>query len=156
MTFKIKYSKFNAGFTLIEVLLAVTITAIVGSIAYSSYSTSSAKTSRTEARNELNEIAQELQRCFTVYGRFDDPNNGCATWERLEGNKSIDTRTGLYEIRLQDDGNAANDATTFELRATPKANGKQVKDSECQMFSLRNTGAFAATNASNQDSPRCW
>lgn len=149
------------GFTLIDLMIAVAIVGILSALAFPSYMSSVRKSNRADAKAELMEIAQRLQRCYTAYARFDDPNDQdrCAVYEQLEeGAQKIVTRgRGLYEIKLVDDGDADNDATTYLLEATPTAGLTQTKDDDCQKFQLAQNGIQTAFDKNNADSTdKCW
>jgi type IV pilus assembly protein PilE len=55
-----------AGFTLIELMIVVVIVAVLSMIAYPSYQKYMQKSRRGQAKADLTEIAQELERQFTV------------------------------------------------------------------------------------------
>lgn len=129
--------KYNKGFTLTELMVATAIVAILAAIAYPSYMSSVRKSNRTEAKTELTDVAQRLQKCFTTYGRFDDPNgeNLCPIFERLTTGPAYKSRgRGLYEITIT---NTA--ATTYTLTATAVA-APQLADTGCEALTLDHMG----------------
>lgn len=133
-------NKYTKGFSLVELMIAVAIVAILASIAYPSYMNSVRKSNRTEAKTELFDIAQRLQKCFTTYGRFNDPNNQdlCPVFERLTSAPTYKTRDReLYEITLSD--NPAVTATTYTLKATAIA-APQLDDTGCEELTLDHMG----------------
>ena len=106
----------SLGFTLIEVMITVAIIAIIASVAYPSYMSSVRKSNRAEAKTELVDVAQRLQRCYSAYARFDDPdgNDRCAVYEDLtDGTNYVTRGKGYYEISISD-----ATATTYTLTAT--------------------------------------
>ncbi len=153
--------KMNTGFTLVEMMITVAIVGIIAAIAYPSYMQSVRKSNRADVKTELMDVAQRLQRCYTTYSRFNDPNDQdrCAVYEQLEeGDQKITTRgAGLYEIKLVDDGDANNDATTYILEATPVTGRAQAKDDDCQRFRLTHNGIQTAFDKTDVDSTdKCW
>jgi type IV pilus assembly protein PilE len=151
---KRKYS----GFSLIEILIALVITGIIATIAIPAYMDSVNRANRTDAISDLNDTAQRLQRCFTTFGRYDQPNppGGCAIYQQLIG-PGLDTRKKFYNITLFNDGNPANDSFTFELRARAVTGGTQAKDKRCQILSINQAGVRAALDDGNAVSTdECW
>lgn len=122
------------GFTLIELVIAVAIAAILATIATNAYTDSVRKTRRGDAKAALSGLAQRLERCNTVYGVYNHAN--CAVPSPQNSAQNFYT---VVTVRT---------ATTFSLTATP------VKtDAQCATFTLTNTGTKTATGT---DAARCW
>lgn len=147
--------KNTKGFSIIELMVTVSIIGLLTAIAYPSYMSTVQKNNRTEATIEMMDIAQRLQRCYSTYGRFDDTNNKdqCAVYEQLEeGDKKIISRgSGYYEITLTNPG-----ITTYTLTAKPVSNKRQADDKKCTEFSLDQTGKKLAKDSYGNLAEKCW
>lgn len=135
------------GFTLIEVMIVVAIIGILAGIAYPSYMETVRKSNRSDAKVELNDVAQRLQRCYTVYSAYNNAN--CGVYSQLStGDSEIISREGFYAITL-----SSISATAYELTASPEAGTTQANDTKCTSFTLSNTGDRSATGS---DADNCW
>ena len=63
-------AKTNAGFTLIELMIAVAVVGMLSAIAYPSFLTYIAKGKRTECRGGILQTLQQQERYFTQYNRY--------------------------------------------------------------------------------------
>lgn len=142
-------SRRAAGFTLIELMIAVAIIAILASIAYPSYTRYVQEARRTDAKSALMQIAGQLERCYTVtsdYRYRDGSNNVCVSFPR-------DSEEGFYQITASDvDGSGSTPASSnYRLTAstTGAQNTSQSRDS-CDNFTLTHTGMRGA------DGTSCW
>ena len=148
--------KIQSGFTLIELMVAVAIVGIIAAIALPSYQSTVRKSNRAEAKTELNDVAQRLQRCYTLYSRFND-NVNCGVYRDVVGADNYITRGGrYYKITIGVPASGNPPETTYRLTATAIA-APQTQDLECASFTLSHTGARAAFNNSNADTTdKCW
>ena len=136
-----KHSKgFDAkpkGFTLLELLVALTIVAIVSAIAIPIYTTFSERAYRAEVQADLLTCAQGLERWsavwFTYLGAADEDEDGpsdgvaSASDEGPPGTEicePISVAQNRYEIEM------AADATTFTLTASPVDDGVMDGDGD--------------------------
>lgn len=131
--------KHKQGFTLIELMVVMAIVAILGMVAMGYYRDNVISANRTEARAALTETAGSLEKCRSLYGRYDSANCNVAF--------PIATDTNYYSIT----GVVGN--STFTLTATPVAGESQASDADCTTFTLTNTGLKGATGADTSD---CW
>lgn len=116
------------GFTLIEIMVVVTIIAVLAAIAYPSYEESVRKGRRAQATADLSELAQVLERHFTV-------NNTYANYViAAPFNRSPREGDVFYNISFV----AAPTRTTYSIRAVPA--GAQAGD-KCGTYTLTNAGA---------------
>jgi len=153
-----KHFQNQKGFSLIELMIVIGIVGILAFVAYPSYTSAVMKSNRAEAKVGLTEVAQQLQRCFTAFGRFDDPDgrNRCSVWERLTtGDSRITTSgAGYYDITLSDD--PAPTATTYTLVATP-VKAPQTKDKDCGRILVNHAGQKTAQKVDDSDNDDyCW
>ncbi len=125
----------QAGFTLIEVMIAVAVVAILAAIAYPSYIRYVTESRRTEAKAILMETAGRLERCYTVSSDY----TGCVTFP-------VDSENGFY--RISDPGGALT-ASAYTLSAVPQG-AQATRDTECGTFTLTQTGARGAGDSD------CW
>jgi type IV pilus assembly protein PilE len=110
----------SRGFTLVELLVALAIMAIVSAIAVPIYTQYTIRTQRTNAEKDLLMCAQSMERlastAFTYAGQVGGADTGAVT-------PNICTpSTTMYAITVQ-----AADANTFTIRATPTS-GPVVND----------------------------
>jgi type IV pilus assembly protein PilE len=133
--------KKQTGFTLIEMMIAVVILGILASFAFSNYQQYVMKSNRAEAKTELLNVAARLQRCYTLYGRYDDPDdeNTCAAYEAMQDAAKIASEgRGFYDVDI-----SGETTTTYTLTATavkpPQTNDKKGVD--CTVLKLSHTGA---------------
>lgn len=132
-------SKRIAGFTLLELMVTITVVAILTTIAIPAYSQYVRKARRAQAKADLVEIAQLMERSYTLnrtYAGYTLPftnsprDNGATVGYTL----SLPTLT----------------ASTYVIRATPT--GGQVND-PCGSLSISQTGAKTATGSTPTG---CW
>lgn len=129
------------GFSLIELMAAMAIAAILASVALPSYQDSVRRTHRADARILLTTTAQRLERCRTQYGSYDDVS--CAV------GAAANSEHDYYRLVV------ARNPDTFLLTATPL--GAQVSDRSCAQFSLNELGVRTAANSDGEPSARqCW
>lgn len=69
-------NKLNTGFSLLELMIAVSVVAILAMIAYPSYREHIAKSHRIEAQSALVEVAQFMERNYTGLGTYVLPTSG--------------------------------------------------------------------------------
>lgn len=125
------------GFTLLELLVAVTILALLAGIAYPGYTRHVKKAYRAEIVALLSEQAQYLERFYTRNGTFIDASGVSAGNDR-------------YRI------NAALNPQDFSLVATPAADSVMVGD-PCAAFQLTSTGERSNPGAASEQSRKaCW
>lgn len=135
----------TAGFTLIEVLIAVAIVAILATIAYPSYRESIARGQRAAAKAALLEDAQFLERFFTTENRYDQDHDGNPPVLPVTG--APREGTASYAVTV------THTATTFVLTATPISGGRMDGDA-CGDFGLNNFGQKTVAGARGVDA--CW
>lgn len=114
----------GGGFTLIELVAAIAIFAILMSVAIPSYRSYVVRTSREGAKAELIELAGLQERIFlnanAYSSKMTDAYNGTATGGL--GVSSGTTRDGRYGLSVTVNG------TAFTLTATPVSNSIQSGD----------------------------
>lgn len=130
----------NKGFTLIELMIAVAILAIIMGIAIPAYNGQVEKSRRADAMTGLLQAAQQLERCYTRFNTY-DPKDSVGNAMCAIPNKSPDEH---YEIK------PTLDDTTFTLKARPI--GAQTGD-DCAVYTLTHQGI--KDNEGNT-TDRCW
>lgn len=156
------------GFTMIEMMVTVAIIGILAAIAYPSYMASIRKSNRAEAKTELADVAQRLQRCYSTYGQFDDPQstNLCTVFEQLTdiAPAYITTRgSGYYRITYAVNPPAVNPPsadiilrTTFLLTATAVLSPQTADTIDgCNALTLDEKGIRGPIPNGSTESP-CW
>lgn len=120
------------GFTLIELMIVVTVMAIIVTIAYPLYIEHAYKARRSDAKAGLTDAAQVLERCRTNTNTY------------VSCFSTTDSSEGYYTIT------PTLAANTYTLVATVKTTAAQAGDSKCASFSLTHTGSKTATSSD------CW
>ncbi len=146
------------GFTLIEMMIAVAIVALLAALAYPSYKEQIARTRRGDARAVLLEDAQWLERQFTLSNAYNLKANGTTAINDNElpiKEAPKDGSAKYYDIKVFFP-DTANPGRSFRLDAVRKLTGP-MSDDKCGTLTLSNTGAKGVTsNAPGTDAAYCW
>jgi type IV pilus assembly protein PilE len=129
--------RIQTGFSLIELMIAVAIVAILASVAFPSYQDYLRRGARAEAQAYMMDIAGRQ-------GQFLLDNRAYADTAAAMGLATPPRVSAKYAITLETDGSPP----TFTITATPS--GDQAKD-KCGTLSLDNTGAKTASGTGS-----CW
>lgn len=131
------------GLTLIDVMLAAVVVAILVAIAYPSYVDYLRKGRRADAKLLLTLVAERLERCFAECNSYTAPACG-APCPVLPMNSA----EGYYRIQ-----NGPIAATSWTLVATPVPGKSQARDAACTAFTLTSQGS---QSASGTEAAKCW
>ena len=138
------------GFSLIELMVAVGIAAVLAAAAIPSWRAHVRRVHRTEAIRALLALAAAQERHHLRHGRYASALGGTddAAAERLPVATTADG--GRYRLAIE-----AGDELTFTARAT--ASGGQAEDTQCAVLSIDETGERRAEDAAGRRSDsRCW
>ena len=138
--------KKKKGFTLIEMLIAIAIVAIIASIALPSYNETMRKARRSDASAALTKAAMMQERAYTTNNKFS------GVIANLGGNTSEE---GQYTISVDI---TACTSSCFILSATPVTGEAQDNDDTCWTISISHTGNKYSANKVGVTNPRgtCW
>jgi type IV pilus assembly protein PilE len=120
--------RLNAGFTLLELMIAVVIVAILAAVAYPSYQSYAGRAYRAEAHSALHRLANLQEQYFL------DQRQYAADLTLLgESNNPAVTAAGRYQIA------AAVTAVGFTLTATAQSSQASLDDG-CPVLTLLANG----------------
>jgi type IV pilus assembly protein PilE len=133
----------SRGFTLLEVMIACAIVAILAAIAYPSYKTSIQKSRRADATTALLGVASQMERYSTEKGTYATATLGTGAGAVFANH----TENSYYNLSL-----ANLTATTYTVRAAPT--GAQADD-PCGTLTYPEQGVKDVTGGS-WTKARCW
>jgi type IV pilus assembly protein PilE len=135
-----------AGFSLMELMAALAIIAVLTAIAIPNYTAYLARGKRSEARAGLSEAATWMERWRTERGRYDDPANPNNPPPGFPWAQIPRTGTANYTVAVV----AAPAAYTITATATGSMTGDP-----CTTLSIDQTGQRTFTGA-NGSQEICW
>jgi len=144
--------KTNKGFTLLELLIVITIMAIIVAIAIPNYTRYVVRAQRVEARNALQAVAQQIDQNYRVTRDYSKLANGDALSNASNTNKR-------YEISF-----VPNTVTPTGYTLQAQAVGKQAqRDKDCAYFFYNQSGTKMASKTvtppsggRDETSLKCW
>lgn len=156
----------KAGFSLMELLIAVVIIGILAAIAYPSYQSQVLRTKRTSAKTALSSLATEQEQFRGNRKRYastlSELGFGASTLY-LDTDGNLETSSSgatIYAITLTGYGasSTANCSSSgsagshsYTLKATPQ--GSQSTDSDCASLCLAHTGERGSSAGNPKE---CW
>jgi type IV pilus assembly protein PilE len=159
------------GFTLIELMVTVVITAILVTVATSAYSSFVLKAHRTEAKSALLNIAALEERylsagvngaCYSSTPTDVGYPGAAGSWSGTQG---ITVGNGYYQVFLTTStlnlcGSIVAGVATpaqFTITASPIPGTQQAKDVACALYTVTSTGSRTATTSGGADNTTvCW
>jgi type IV pilus assembly protein PilE len=147
------------GFTLIELVVAMVVAAILVAIAIPSYTTYVLKAHRTEAKAALLDLASLEERYFTTANIYStlpsDLGYGTQTWPVTVGSGYYAVQTPTVVLAVAPTATTTGTPATFTLTAV--AIGNQTKDTACYTFKVTSAGVRQAlTQGGVDNSATCW
>lgn len=125
--------KKKRGFTLLELMIVVIVIAILAAIAVPSYTEQVHKSRRAQAKADLAELAQVMERNFTMTRDYTKDSTGAAfALPFTQSPRNASAGKGYYDLTV-----APLATTSYILVATPK--NVQSPD-RCGDFSLNSLG----------------
>ena len=138
-----------AGFTLIELMVTVAVATILVTLAVTSYSSQVRQSRRTDARTAVLDLASREERYMSTMSAY----TTTATNLGYTGAFPQIVGSGYYTLKVT--VTPANAATTpvtpASFLVTATTTGTQTKDTQCQTFSVDNTG-----NQTSAPGTTCW
>jgi type IV pilus assembly protein PilE len=122
------------GFSLIELMIAIAIVAILATVAYPSYQNYMLASHRTEAHTMLLSAANRQENYYLDFNQY--ASSAAAL------NLSDVSASGYYQLAIS--------AATNSYTLTATASGAQSSDSHCQNMTINQNGVRGATNND------CW
>ena len=142
------------GFTLIELMIAVAVVAILTAIAVPSYQSSVRKSRRQDAKTALLDLAARQERYFTLNNAYSDgvtvPNSLGYPLPANLGNAAAPD----YVLSVVTPAPGAGTGPAFSLQAAPPAGSDQANDA-CGTYTLDNFGNQGNTG-NTLPSASCW
>ena len=142
------------GFTLLELMIAVVIVAIIVAVALPSYTEHLQKSRRAEGKAALLKAAQLLERDYTSNGRYANNLQVLFGAPSATVRSGEDPNTGYYALTIAL-GDVANGlAHSYVLTATPTGG---FADPDCGPLTLSSTGARGFTTSNGRGTKdTCW
>jgi type IV pilus assembly protein PilE len=136
----------HAGFTLLELVIAMAALVLLVAFAYPSYLDQMYKMRRTDALGPLLDVVNRQEQYMLDHKRYADN----MTLLGYAANPYI-TPEGFYSVAVVTAG--CGTAPCYWLTATPVSGKIQSHDAECTTFSINSAGNKTATGSA---SVRCW
>jgi len=133
----------HAGFTLIELMIAVALLAIVATISVSSYRQYVIRANRSDAAAVLLRVAAAQERWFL-------DNNQYADDAVALGITGAISEHGYYTVTINRN---TDPAAGYTAVAVPVADQRQSSDTQCRQLSIDATGLRASAP---EDIDICW
>ena len=130
------------GFTLIELMIAVAVVALLAKVAYPSYLSQVSKGRRADAKQALLDLAQKMERRNTERGSYAGATLGAS------GLAPTTSSGGYYTLAI-----SAQTVDSFTITATPR--GAQVGDA-CATFSYNQLGEQLVSADATLTAAKCW
>ena len=136
--------KYNRGFTLVELMIVITIIGILAGLAYPSYTGYVKKANRADAIDSLLSLAGRMEEFYMNNSTYVGATVGVA------GTVGSDqTSEGLYTLSISGpDGTGDPDAFGYRMKATPTGS-----DPACGFLTLDSLGQKGVENGSVAG---CW
>jgi type IV pilus assembly protein PilE len=148
----------SSGFSLIELMIALGIGAILAAISIPMYQKQVQHSRRTDARTAVLDLAGREERYLSVQASYSNlpVNLGYG----IAGSAfPMTVGSGYYQLSVTVPAVVPPAPPTYVVWAVPVAGSPQLKDLQCQYFSVDNTGKqfSSATGAGGTDtSSICW
>jgi type IV pilus assembly protein PilE len=152
-----------AGFTLIELMIAVAIVGILATIAATSYQRQVMQSHRTDARTALLDLAGREEKLFSTtnvysaspaalgYGSSSTPATTIANAIQVGSSNGNNDYNVVILTPDPAQGSAPN---TYSITATPIPGNPQAADTTCTSLVVNQLGQQTATPAAN--TATCW
>lgn len=141
--------RLSAGFTLVELLIAIVIVAILSAIAIPSYRSYVLRARREDATSALMRV-QAAEEKFFLQNNAYTANLAGAPPAGIGIGATSDN--GYYALALA----LTNGGAGFTATATPTATGGQTDDAKCATYTIDQTGNKTATGTDPTPNQTCW
>lgn len=143
-----------SGVTLIELMVATAIVALLAAMAWPGYAAITQRAHRTDARLALLRIQHLQERHYTAHLRYAARLGENPDAQTLAAATRSDS--GHYELGVE----ASEDGQRYLALARAAAQGPQARDQECQQFSVDQAGRRRSADSGGTwqaaDATRCW
>ena len=136
-------TRWNNGFTLIELMIVVAIIAILAGIGYPMYTDQVIRGKRSEGRALLVDTAARLERYFSDNNKYATATNTIPTGAGI----LTTSENGHYTLTIT----VATPFQTYTLNATPAT----FSDAECGVLTLTQSGQKGEGGTAT-DIKKCW
>ncbi len=141
-------SQNERGFTLLELVIALLLVAILAAIAAPSYREHVRKTHRKEAVTALVDLSLRLERFHAKTNAY--PATATEASNLLA---AINPPPSFYTLSFENIGTDST-ATTYKIKATRISSAAQASDAECGDYALTNESRRSASGTGTLE--KCW